>query len=167
MGYDIEGRKAFGKWIKGIRKKRKLSQFKAGVLVGYRSNGTINSVEQGLTPLPIEKIFDIAYAYDISVQEILEKLKEYEPEQYRKFKALEERFERRMLRKMNNSYQLRNEVAAYRKASKVGGFGEFPGHDHNIYYRTLRRFIPLFLKDHKLKTLFGDRDHGKALSYSI
>jgi len=57
--------------------------------LGYKTIGTLANVERGITPLPIEKIHPIAQLYKIEVEEILEQLKECEPELYRKYILLE------------------------------------------------------------------------------
>ena len=82
-------RKEFGRYMRSIRHEIGFSLQKASEKLGYKTLGTLQYVERGLGPLPVEKIHPIAKLYKIDVEEILEKVKECEPELYRKYMALE------------------------------------------------------------------------------
>jgi len=82
-------RKSFGEYIKSMRHKEGLTLQEVSETLGYKSVGTLVNVERGLGPLPVEKIHPIAQVYKIDVEEILEQLKECEPELYRKYILLE------------------------------------------------------------------------------
>lgn len=85
----MANRKSFGEYIKSVRQEQGLTLQEASETLGYKSVGTLVNVERGLGPLPVEKIHPLARLYKIEVEEILEQLKECEPELYRKYILLE------------------------------------------------------------------------------
>lgn len=87
---DRGKRYEFGKWLKSIRIEKGLSQHKASKLLGYRSNGTINAIEQGIGILPVEKIHPLSKAYGLDIAELLNKMKGFEPDLYLKYMTLEQ-----------------------------------------------------------------------------
>jgi len=93
-------RKGLGKYLKGKRLEAGLTQHGASALMGYRSNGTVNTIEQGINPIPIERVFDFSEIYKIPINDLLGKLKECDPERHELFMALQWRFERLILSKM-------------------------------------------------------------------
>ena len=90
---DSAKRREFGLWIRGIRKDRGISLRQASEKMGYHTRGLLGGVESGNSSLPVERIFDVVKLYDLSLEEILDKLAEYEPEIHAKFCALQEQFE--------------------------------------------------------------------------
>lgn len=84
-----------GRYIKDAREERGLSKFKASLALGYKSDGTINAIEQGRMPIPVEKIHAVAELYGIELEALLDKLQECEPELYAKYVTLEKAFFRR------------------------------------------------------------------------
>jgi transcriptional regulator with XRE-family HTH domain len=87
-----EGRKEFGSYIKGIRNKRGLSQHKLSALLGYKSNGTLNALEQGFAPLPLEKIHPLIAVLGISLGDLLARLRDCEPELYDRYMLIKKQF---------------------------------------------------------------------------
>ena len=85
----MANRKSFGEYIRSIRIGEGLTLQRAAEQLGYKTIGTLANVERGITPLPVEKIHPIARVYKVEVEEILEQLKECEPELYRKYILLE------------------------------------------------------------------------------
>jgi len=83
-----EKRIDFGKYLKAHREKKGLSKRKASLALGYKSDGTINSVEQGFGPLPVEKIHPVAELYGIPLDELLDRIRTHEPQLYAKYTAL-------------------------------------------------------------------------------
>jgi len=119
-------RKSFGEYIKSMRHKEGLTLQEVSETLGYKSVGTLVNVERGLGPLPVEKIHPIAQVYKIDVEEILEQLKECEPELYRKYILLEKDLLGYLLegiKSMGNS-------KAFKRISQAVS--------DNIYYRKLK-----------------------------
>jgi len=85
----MANRKSFGEYIRSIRIEQGLTLQGSAEQLGYKTIGTLANVERGITPLPVEKIHPIARLYKVEVEEILEQLKECEPELYRKYILLE------------------------------------------------------------------------------
>jgi len=56
--------------------------------LGYESRGTLAALESGAGSLPIEKIHPIADIYQIPFNELIEKIRLYEPDLYAKYMAL-------------------------------------------------------------------------------
>lgn len=81
-------RREFGQCLKSIRMEKQLTLIKASEALGYKSIGTVNNVEQGLTPLPIEKIHAIADLYGMDLEALLVKIADCEPELYRRYQTL-------------------------------------------------------------------------------
>ena len=82
-------RKKFGSYIRSLRKEKGITKRQLAENLGYKGMGTIHLVEQGTTPLPIDKIHPLARVLTVDVEEILEQLKDCEPELYRKYTLLE------------------------------------------------------------------------------
>ncbi len=80
----------FARYMRSAREKAGLSKFAAGKALGYISDGTINGVEQGRTGLPVEQIHPVSRLYGIPIDELLEKIKECEPNLYKKYLRLQE-----------------------------------------------------------------------------
>ncbi|MBA7492401.1 hypothetical protein ES702_02951 [subsurface metagenome] len=150
---DIIKRREFGEWIKSIRKEKKMTLRGAAESLGYKTRGTIAGVESGQMPLPIERIFEIAKLYEIDIRDILEKLKECEPELYEKYQILEEGFERTLFKKLR-SYGRANraEVALHHRPYPIVNLGRKK--KNNIYYQTLAKAIRL------LKRKFNENGNG-------
>lgn len=83
-------RMEFARYIKAARENAGHSKFGAAKALGYQSDGTINAMEQGRMPLPVEQIHPIARLYVIPIDELLDKLKECEPAVYKKYLKLRE-----------------------------------------------------------------------------
>lgn len=81
----------FGKWLQEKRLERGLTQ--GQVAQKLELSGKIVSLwEGGFTAVPIERIFSLVEIYDIDMKELLEKLKEYEPDIYSRFMMLKKGF---------------------------------------------------------------------------
>lgn len=102
----MEERKQFGDWIKGKRNETGLSLWQVSKKLGYKSRGTLACVECGQTPLPLEKIFDLAELYKIDLDDILDKLGECEPELHGKFMALRARFLKHLTADLTHSLEM-------------------------------------------------------------
>jgi len=98
----MDKRKKFGRYIRSLREARGMSKRQVAIKLGYKGTGTTHLVEQGFTPLPVEKIHPIARLYKVDVEEILEKLKEYEPDLYAKYMTLEKDFSDYLLNQVKN-----------------------------------------------------------------
>jgi len=135
---DTKKRREFGEWIKSIRNKKKMSLREASERLGYKTRGTMAGVEAGQMPLPIERIFELAGLYEMDITELLEKLKECEPELYEKYQILEDGFEKTLFQKIRSYGRGSREDVAYH---------HMPYHNkekgrktnNNIYYRTLAK----------------------------
>lgn len=86
----MNGREEFARYIKTAREQTGLSKFSAGKALGYQSDGIINAIEQGRTPLPIEHIHRIAKLYNLDVEDLLSKIAECEPRLYHRYEILQE-----------------------------------------------------------------------------
>jgi len=86
----VNGREEFARYIKAARENMGLSKFSAGKGLGYQSDGTINAIEQGRMPLPVEQIHRIAKLYNLDVEELLSKIAECEPRLYHRYEILQE-----------------------------------------------------------------------------
>jgi len=135
---DVEKRREFGAWIKSVRRSAGMSLREVSERMGYRTRGTMAGVESGQMPLPIERIFDVAEIYGIRVGEILEKLRECEPELYGRYVGLEERFERRLFGKIRSYRKGGRREAAYHHVAFPGVY-EGTKSKNNISYQTLSR----------------------------
>ena len=98
----MEKRKKFGEYIRSIRLERGLSQQKVSEKLGYKTLGVLHGVERGLSPLPIDKIHPLAKLYNMDVEEMLEQLKECEPELYNKYMTLERDLSEYLLHQVKN-----------------------------------------------------------------
>lgn len=139
---DLIKRREFGEWIKSIRKEKNMSLREASESMGYKTRGTMAGVESGQMPLPIEKIFEIAKVYEMDIKELLEKLKECEPELYDKYQILEEGFERTLFQKIRSYGRAgRADVALHHTTYPIVKEGR--KRKNNIYYQTLAKAIKL------------------------
>ena len=93
-------RVAFGKWLQLKRQERGISQTEAAKKLDFLSKASIVGYENGISPVPIKRMFDLCEAYNIEVEEMLDKLKEYEPQIYEKFRFLEDRFFQHFIKKV-------------------------------------------------------------------
>ena len=82
-------RKEFADWIREKRKNVGLTYVELSQKLNYHSTGTIVGIETGRAPLPLEKIDALAEALGISIDELLAKIEECEPELYAKYRAVE------------------------------------------------------------------------------
>jgi transcriptional regulator with XRE-family HTH domain len=98
----MDKRKEFGKYIQVLRQDRGLTKRQAAMKLGYKGLGTLHSVEQGVAPIPIDKIHPIAKLYKVDAEEILDKLKIYEPELYAKYITPEKDFAEYLVYKIKN-----------------------------------------------------------------
>jgi transcriptional regulator with XRE-family HTH domain len=86
-------RKDVGRLIKSKRNAKGLTLQALSERLGYRSIGTINNIELGLTPIPIEKLHPITRALDIDLSWFLDFLREAEPDLHQKYMVLKQQFE--------------------------------------------------------------------------
>ena len=98
----MDKRKQFGRYIRSLREARGMSKRQVAIKLGYKGTGTTHLVEQGFTPLPVEKIHPIARLYEVDVEDILEMLKKYEPGLYDKYMTLEKDFADYLLHQVKN-----------------------------------------------------------------
>lgn len=85
-------RKEFGLWLRDIRKRRGFSLVGAARRMGFGTKGTLVSVECGLATIPLEKLHPLADVYEVDLQELLEKLRECEPDLHARFISLQNNF---------------------------------------------------------------------------
>uniref|UniRef100_A0A6H1Z7A4 Putative DNA binding, helix-turn-helix domain containing protein n=1 Tax=viral metagenome TaxID=1070528 RepID=A0A6H1Z7A4_9ZZZZ len=121
----LKQRKQFGNWIKIIRQDSGFSLWGLSKKLGYESRGTLANIEQGIGPLPVEQIHPIAKALNIEVSELLEKIKECEPELYEKYTTLE----RDITRHFSSRIMQRPELALHHKPFPQKGTSS----DNDIY----------------------------------
>lgn len=112
---DLKKRREFGEWIKSKRKKKGITLMELAEKMGYNSRGTIGGVEAGQMPLPVEKIFSLAENLGIQQKELLEKIRECEPELYEKYLTLEEGFEKTFFKKLRSYGRARGAEIAYHR----------------------------------------------------
>ncbi len=134
----MEKRKEFGRYIQEMRESKGISKRRAAAALGYKGLGTIHSVEQGINPLPVEKIYPLARIYEVDVGGIIEKLKECEPELYEKFVSLEKDFFDEFTRRVRRYGATRKEGVGVEAAYYRRPYGEVEHKrvNHNIYYQT-------------------------------
>jgi transcriptional regulator with XRE-family HTH domain len=84
----MKSMKELGNRIKNLRKDAGLSKPKASKLLGYKSNGTIDSIEQGKSSIPVDKIPQIAKLYNVPIDDFLEIIKEFDPQTYNRYMRL-------------------------------------------------------------------------------
>lgn len=85
-------RVAFGKWLQKKRTDAGYTQSSAAQQLGFVSKASVVGYENGISSVPIERIFHISKVYRIALSEILERLKEYEPQIYEKYERLKNCF---------------------------------------------------------------------------
>lgn len=150
---DIKKRREFGEWIKLIRNEKKMSLREASERLGYQTRGTMAGVESGQMPLPIERIFEIAKIYEMDIKDLLDKLKECEPELYEKYQILEEGFERTLFKKIRSYGRASGGgIALHHEPYTIVNLGR--KRKNNIYYQTLAKAIKL------LKRKFNENRNG-------
>jgi transcriptional regulator with XRE-family HTH domain len=110
---NLKKRREFGEWIKDKRKERGITLLDLAEKMGYNSRGTIGGVEAGQMPLPVEKIFRLAEILRIPLNDILEKIRECEPELYEKYITLEQGFEKALFQKIRSYGKAKGAEAAY------------------------------------------------------
>lgn len=81
-------RVAFGKWLQKKRIEAGYTQSSAAQKLGFVSKASVVGYENGISSIPIERIFHISKVYGLPLSEILERLKEYEPKIYEKHERL-------------------------------------------------------------------------------
>lgn len=128
---DLKKRREFGEWIKDKRRERGITLLELSEKLGYNSRGTIGGVEAGQMPLPIEKIFKTAEILHVPIKEMLEKMKECEPELYGKYEALEQGFEKELFQKIRSYGRAKGAEAAYHHKEKRE---EIEGKTRKQYY---------------------------------
>jgi len=95
-------RKDLAIYLRSARNKANLSKFRAAQILGYKSDGTINAIEQARAPLPIEKIHPIARAYNLNIIDLLNMIKHCDPELYNKYLTIEKDITRHKLKNFSN-----------------------------------------------------------------
>ncbi len=98
-----EKRKEFGRWIQTIREEAGLTKMGAATALGYKSFGTIHTVEQGVTPLPVERIHPICRLYKLDVDKMVGMIEKCEPELFTKYKKLQNDFFQHFATKLANA----------------------------------------------------------------
>jgi transcriptional regulator with XRE-family HTH domain len=127
-----------GRYIKAAREKRGLSKFKASLALGYKSDGTINAIEQGRMPIPVEKIHAVADLYGIELEDLLDKLQECEPELYAKYVTLERAFYRSFTGSiMRAGSGLRGQMARHHRPFRGSREVDISKFTRTIYYPNL------------------------------
>lgn len=86
-----QGKWDFGQWMQQKRRDAGLSQREVAQRLHYNKS-LIALWEGGLSTIPLERLFDLSGLYKISMEEILIRLRLFEPERARKFEELAEKF---------------------------------------------------------------------------
>lgn len=81
----------FGQWLKDKRAERGLSQGQVALKLNL-SKSIVSLWEGGFSAVAIERLFDLAGLYEIDMKELLDKLKEFEPDIHNKFMMLSKKF---------------------------------------------------------------------------
>jgi len=162
-------RVAFGKWLQKKRTEAGYTQSSAAKELGFISKASVVGYENGISSVPIERIFHISKVYRIALSEILERLKDYEPQIYEKYERLKNCFyesyteeyfqnlskEFRSMQAKSGSLHKQNYQDTGRRHHKPflneKGYLEV---DKNIYYRTLIDLIKKALQDPDPEILF-------------
>lgn len=135
---DIGKRKAFGLWLRSMRKDKRLSLREASLALGYSSNGTWVNVECGITALPVEKIDAVATVLDIDLNVMLDKLQECEPDLYQKYTTLEGIFFRKFTSSiMRAGSGLRGQMARHHRPFRGSREVDISKITRTIYYPNL------------------------------
>ena len=133
----MNGREEFARYVKSARESVGLSKFAAGKALGYQSDGTINAIEQGRMPLPVEQIHPMAKLYGLDIDEFLGKLGQCEPKLYRKYgqlyRDLVGDYTNRVIAQRSSSAHAGR--AAHHRAFKNELFEQLTYH---IYYQNLK-----------------------------
>lgn len=165
----MENRRKFGKWLQEQRLAVGYSQAQTAKILDFNTRANVVGYENGNAPVPLERIFDFAEAYGIDIEDILDKLAEYEPQLYRRFCDLEDRFFGHFLSKFkgtsrhgyripksshpglhNQNYQ---DTGGYRRKGFLNENGYIEV-DLNIYYQTLIDLIEKALRETPPDILF-------------
>lgn len=96
----MEKRKEFGKWLQEQRQRAKLSQVEAAKQLGLDSKGLVVSYENGMAPIAIKRLFDVARVYRIPMNVLLTKLTECEPDLHETYIVLKDHFRADLLKEM-------------------------------------------------------------------
>jgi transcriptional regulator with XRE-family HTH domain len=128
-------RQEFGKYIKASRMAVGLTLQGASTSLGYKSMGTINNIEQGLTPVPVEKLLPLIRLYGLDPGAFLARLQECEPELFARYMALKKQFEDEFMANLRTAIiGGRSDQANSREASHHAAFGLF---DDDVIKRSL------------------------------
>ena len=167
----MDKRREFGNWLQKKRKEAGLSQREAAVKLGFTNSYSVVAYENGISPIPLKRLFDISTVYKIPMSELLEKLEEYEPRIHTEFLELEANFKRRFdlqfeaFRKGSTLSDIRGaEIARFHQLPlPFPAHGERPLHNRpflgykNIYYQTLRNnFTPMEQIEFKFSPKYAD-----------
>jgi transcriptional regulator with XRE-family HTH domain len=122
-----EKREEFGRYIKSLRERSHLSKAKVSKVLGYLSDGTINSAEQGRCTLPVDKIRIVAHLYGVELDEFLGKIQEYVPELYERYMLLKKQFTDELMDNLRTAIAGgRTDQVNSREARHHGAFGLSP-----------------------------------------
>lgn len=153
----MEDRKRFGEYVRSIRHEKGISIKELALRLGYDTRGMISGLESGNAPLPVEQIHRLARALDTPVEQILARIREYEPELYQKYTILEaditEDFRRKVV---GRSSVVSHETAAYHAFEKG---------DINIHYQNLAPMEQLTL-DLKARPLHDRKQNVLVFPYA-
>lgn len=117
----------FGKYMKAWRVAAGLTLHGAASVLGYKSIGTINNVEQGLTPVPVEKLHPLIKLYSLDPVDFLTKLADCEPELYERYMTLRRQFEDEFMSNLRtNLFGGRTDQVKAGEARHHGAFGLSP-----------------------------------------
>lgn len=162
-------RVAFGKWLQKKRTEAGYTQSSAAQELGFVSKASVVGYENGISSVPIERIFHISKVYRIALSEILDRLKEYEPQIYEKYERLKNCFyesyteeyfqnlskEFRTMQAKGAGLHMQNYQDTGRRHHKPflneDGYLEV---DRNIYYQTLIDLIKKTLRDPDPEIIF-------------
>lgn len=165
----MENRRKFGKWLQEQRLTAGYSQVQVAKILDFNTRGNVVGYENGNAPVPLERIFDFAETYGIDIEDILDKLAEYEPNLYRRFCDLEDRYFGHFLNKFKgtsrNGYRIPEsahpglhkqnyqDTGGYRRKGFLNEDGYIEV-DQNIYYQTLIDLIEKALQDGPPQIIF-------------
>lgn len=140
----------FGLWIKAKRTEKGLTLQSVSDALGYKAIGPINNLERGIATVPVERIHPLARALGIPVEEILDKIRECEPDLFEKYQTLRKDIARHLI--LGNRPGLEHELSLHHLpfpgnglesdnlsyvARGAGGRSSFVRHDRGlktIYY---------------------------------
>lgn len=165
-----ESRFKFGRYMKELRLRKGLSKKRASIALGYKSDGMINTIEQGFGPIPIEKIHPISRLYDIDPDEIIEKLRDCEPELHEKYMQLQRDISRHLVDRIGKIESHEKAEIARRWKGPMSDNLTYVNHSSvwnwNLYIMSTWGSMPKYQLSFDFKPRYSNiihlKDHQKA-----